>query len=151
MLSKLLGKLAGRDDVEQIAHLGDPAALDAYLQTRKLLVPKKPNHFLDADTFTKEELLELTQAEAKELAGKNIELWVLEVEGTKRLPAFSSMRRLHTFSAKMSKELNKVFSLGYVEMFLPSIRAQIDIDYVDLNLFSSQSWEIGMKNRDEHP
>ena len=40
--------------------------------------------------FTQEQLMEMIEQESKELGGDQIELWILEVDGKKRLPAFSS-------------------------------------------------------------
>ena len=44
----------------------------------------------------------------------------------------------------MSQDLNKVFSLGCFEALLADIVKQADVDFVDLNLFSGKSWEIGI-------
>src|SRR2546425_9982924 len=112
MIAKLLEKITGKDDLERVAYKDDLLLLNDYLKTRRLLIPKKPRRFLDAATFTQEELMKMTEQESKELGGDQIELWILEVDGKKRLPAFSSQRKIEAFSAKMSQDLNKVFSLG---------------------------------------
>jgi hypothetical protein len=147
MIGKVLELITGKDDVERIASKEDLEALNAYLKTRALLFPKMPRRFLDADSFTQEELLRLMEQEATELDGGAFELWILEVDGRKRLPAFSSQKKLQAFSAKISKQLNKVFCLGCVEMLLGEIPNDLGIDYVDLNLFSDKSWAIGIKGQ----
>jgi hypothetical protein len=45
----------------------------------------------------------------------------------------------------MSQELGKVFSLGCIEVLLSDVTKGADIDFVDLNLFSPKSWEIGVR------
>ena len=55
---------------------------------------------------------------------------------------------MEAFSAKMSQDLNKVFGLGCFEGFLPNITSQMDIDFVDLNLFSEKSWEIAVRKQE---
>ena len=147
MIATLLEKITGKDDVERVAYKEDVQQLNDYLKTRRLLFPKKPRCFLDAATFTQEQLIEMIEQESKELGGDQIDLWVLEVDGKKRLPAFSSQKRMEAFSAKMSQDLNKVFSLGCFEALLADITKQADIDFVDLNLFSKKSWEIGVKRQ----
>ncbi len=93
--------------------------------------------------------MKMIEQESKELGSDQIELWILEVDGKKRLPAFSSQKKMEAFSARMSQDLNKVFSLGCFEALLADITKQADIDFVDLNLFSQKSWEIGMKTKNE--
>ena len=90
--------------------------------------------------------MELIASEAKELADAPFEAWVLEVDGKKRLPAFSSQKRMEIFTKTMSEDLNKVFALGGGEVLLSDIVKDLDVDFVDLNLFSEKSWEIGVKN-----
>ena len=145
MIAKMLEKLTGKDDVERVAHKEDLQLLDDYLKTRRLFFPKKPMRFLDAATFTQEQLMELIEQESKELGGDQVELWILEVDGKKRLPAFSSQKKMEAFSAEMSKKLNKVFSLGCIEVLLSDIIKAADIDFVDLNLLSQKSWAIGVR------
>jgi hypothetical protein len=145
MIAKILETLTGKDDVERVADKGDLRLLNEYLKTRRLLIPKRPRRFLDAATFTQEQLLELIEQEAKELSGDQLEPWILEVGGKKQLPAFSSQKKMQAFSARMSKELNKVFSLGCFEVLLPEITEQADIDSVYLNPFSKKSWEIAVR------
>jgi len=144
MLAKILDVLTGKDDVERVAVKGDVQLLNSYLRTRRLFFPKKPRQFLDAATFTQQELMQLIEQESKELVGNDIQLWILDVNGKKHLPAFSSHKKMQTFSAKMSQELNKVFALGFVEVLLPDIAGSAGIDFVDLNLFGPKSWEIAV-------
>jgi len=148
MIAKLLEKITGKDDLERVAYKDDLLLLNDYLKTRRLLIPKKPKRFLDAATFTQEELMTMIEQESKELGGEQIELWILEVDGKKRLPAFSSQKNMEAFSSKMSQDLNKVFSLGCVEALLADITKQADIDFVDLNLFSKKSWEIEVRRKE---
>ena len=145
MIAKLIETLTGKDDVERVAYKEDLGLLNDYLRKRRLFFPKKPLRFLDAATFTREQLMELMEQESKALSADQVELWILEVDGRKRLPAFSSQKKMAAFSAKMSKDLNKVFSLGCVEVLLSDITKAGDIDFVDLNLFSQKSWEIGVR------
>ncbi len=101
MIAKLLETITGKDDLERVAYKEDLNLLNDYLKTRKLLIPKKPRRFLDAATFTQEELMEMIEQESKELGGDRIELWILEIDGKKRLPAFSSQKKMEAFSARM--------------------------------------------------
>jgi hypothetical protein len=145
MVTKLIEALTGKDDLERVAYKGDLAKLNAYLKTRKVLVPRRPRHFLDASSFAEEQLLEVIRKEAEELAGEQFEAWVLEIDGKKRLPAFSSQKRMQEFSAKISQQMNKVFGLGAADFLIGDITRHLDIDFIDLNLFSQKSWEIGVK------
>ena len=145
MIAKLLEKITGKDDLERVAYKEDLGLFGEYLKTRRLLIPRKPKRFLDADTFTQEELIELMRQESGELGGDRIDLWILEVNGRKRLPAFSSQKKMEIFSARMSKDLNKVFGLGCFEALLADITQQADVDFVDLNLFSPKSWELEVR------
>jgi hypothetical protein len=147
MIAKILEKLTGRDDLERVAYKEDLGLLNEYLKTRRLLIPKRPMRFLDAATFTQEELMELIEQESKELGGDQFELWVLDVDGKKRLPAFSSQKKMEEFSGKMSKRLDNVFSLGCIEILLADAIKDLDVDFVDLNLFSQKSWEIGVRRQ----
>ena len=81
------------------------------------------------------------------MRGECIDLWILEVDGKKRLPAFSSQKRMEEFSGKMSQQLGKVFSLGCIEILLEDAIKELDLDFVDLNLFSQKSWEIGVRKQ----
>ena len=144
MIAKLLEKISGKDDLERVAYKEDLRLLSNYLEQRRLWFPVRPQRFLDADTFTQDELLALVEQESKNLAGDEYELWILDVEGKKRLPAFSSQKRMEAFSSTMSSKLDKVFSLGCVEALLSDVTKKLDIDFVDLNLFSPKSWEIGL-------
>ena len=145
MLAWVYEKLTGKDDLERVAHKEDPALLNAYLKTRPVFVPQKPKRFLDAGNFTQEQLLEQIQKDAEELSSNQFEPWILEVDGKKRLPVFSSQARMTAFASKMSKEMDKVFSLGCVSTLLAHITKQLEVDVVDLNLFSNRSWEISVK------
>ncbi len=144
MLAKLLELITGRDDLERVAYRDDIGQLNAYLATRKLLIPKRPRRFLDAASFTPEELLELMREEAEELSSDPFEPWVLEVDGQRRLPAFSSQKKMVIFSGEISKRMDKVFSLGCGEVLLRDLVDSIDIDFIDLNPLSQKSWEIGI-------
>ena len=46
------------------------------------------------------------EQECKELDGESIELWFFEIEGKKRLPAFSSQKRMTAFRCRMPRDLN---------------------------------------------
>src|SRR5438105_913674 len=144
MLAKLLELITGRDDLERVAYRENLGQFNAYLRTRRLLIPKRPRRFLDAANFTPDELLELLREEAEELSGDPFEPWVLEVDGQRRLPAFSSRKKMLIFSGEISKRMEKVFSLGCAEILLRDLVDSLDIDFIDLNLFSPKSWEIGV-------
>ncbi len=88
--------------------------------------------------------MEQIRKDSEQLAGDEFEPWILEVEGKKRLPVFSSQERMTAFAGRMSKELNKVFSLGCIQTLLEGVTRNVDVDFVDLNLFSQKSWEIGI-------
>jgi hypothetical protein len=145
MIAKLLEMFTGKDDLERIAYKEDLGQLNAYLKSRTLLIPKRPKHFLEAASFTQEALLKMIQLGITELAGDAFEPWILEVDGKKRLPAFSSQKKMEVCSGKMSQQMDKVFSLGCAECLLADITKDIDIDFVDLNLFCEKSWEICVK------
>src|SRR5262245_31578823 len=147
MFAKILERLTGKDDLERVAYKEDLGLLNDYLKTRRLLFPKKPKRFLDAATFTQEQLVEMIEQESKELGGDQIELWILDIDGKKRLPAFSSQKSMQAFSSRMSQDLNKVFSLGCFEALLADVAKQADVDFVDLNLYSKKSWEIGVRKQ----
>ena len=112
MIAKLLEMVTGKDDLERVAYKEDLDQLNAYLKTRRLLIPRRPKRFLDAATLTEEHLLELVRQSSEEMAGDRFEPWILEIDGKKRLPAFSSQKKMQAFSSKVSQELNKVFSLA---------------------------------------
>ena len=82
---------------------------------------------------------------AEALAVGPIEPWVLDLDGKRRLPIFSREKRITVFSGEISKRLNKVFSLGFVEVLMSDIVDKIVLDFIDLNLFSPKSWEIQIK------
>lgn len=142
MLNKFLEAITGHDDLERVALKEDARLLTDYLKKRRVFVPKKPRKFLDAANFSQEQLIELFEFESKELDGASIELWILEVDGKKRLPAFSNQKRMEAFSAKMSKELDKVFGLGCIDVLVFDLAKQVEADFLDLNLFSPKSWEL---------
>ena len=147
MIAKLIERITGKDDFERVAYKEDLAQLNAYLKTRKVLIPRKPRRFLDASSFTEAQLLEMIRKETEELAGAEFEPWILEMDGKKRLPAFSSSKRMEAFSAKISQRMNKVFALGGAEFLIEDITKGLDLDFVDLNPFSPKSWEIGVRRR----
>jgi hypothetical protein len=147
MFSKVLDALTGKDDLERVAYKGDLATLNAYLKTRRLMIPRRPKRFLDASNFTEEQFLEMVQKESEDLAGDQFEPWVLEIDGKRRLPAFSSQKKMEAFSKRISQEMNKVFALGSAEVLLAEITEGLDLDFVDLNLFTEKSWEIGVKKQ----
>jgi hypothetical protein len=147
MISKVLELVTGKDDVERVAYKEDAALLDDYLKTRRLLIPQRPKRFLDPSGLTQDKLKEMIEKDMTQLGGEKFEPWILEMNGKKRLPAFSSQKKMEAFSAKISKELNKVFSLGCAEFLLADIPSDAGIDYVDLNLFSGKSWEIALRKQ----
>ena len=144
MLAKILEWITGRDDLERVAYRGDLGSLNSYLKTRRLLIPREPRRFLDAASFTPEELLEAFRAEAEELSDDPFEPWVLEMDGKRRLPAFSSAKKMTVFSGEISKRLDKVFVLGGAEILLSDLVKHLEVDFVDLNASSPRSWEIGV-------
>jgi hypothetical protein len=147
MIGKILETLTGKDDVERIAYKGDSKLLYDYLRTRPLLIPKRPTRSLDPATFTEQQLLELIEHESRELDGQQLELWILDVDGKKVLPAFSSRKKMEEFSARISKEMNRVFSLGCFEALLPDVVKGTTIDIVGLNLFSQKRWELTINRK----
>jgi hypothetical protein len=93
MLAKILELLTGKDDLERVAYKEDLALLNAYLKKRRLWFPQRPKTFLDPSSLTQEQVLEQTRQDAEQLSGEQFEPWVLEVDGKKRLPAFSSQKK----------------------------------------------------------
>jgi len=147
MITKILEKLTGKDDLERVAYKEDLSVLNAYLKKRRVLIPQRPRRFLDAASFTEEQLLEQIRNDSEQLSGEQFEPWILEVDGKKRLPAFSSQKKMLAFSSRMSQELNRVFSLGCISILLEDVTTRADVDFVDLNLFSRKSWEIGVRKQ----
>jgi hypothetical protein len=146
MIGKILEVLTGKDDMERVAAKEDLASLRACLRTRTVFVPKRPRHFLDAASFTEAELLEVIRKESEEAAELPFEAWILEVGGQRRLPIFSSRKRMEQFSKKISKDMNKVFALMATEALLYEI-PDLGLDFADLNLFCESSREIPMRSR----
>ena len=144
MFANLLENITGRDDLERVAHKENLEQLNVYLKSRKVLIPRRPRRFLDANSFTQDQLMEMIRKDLHEMKDAPFEPWILELDGKKRLPAFSSQKKMQEFSSKISQQLNKVFPLGGAEVLLDEITKGLDIDFVDLNLFSEKSREIGM-------
>ena len=144
MIAKILEKMTGKDDLERVAYKEDLALLNAYLKKRHVFVPQRPKRFLDAATFTQEQLMEQIRKDSEQLSSDQFEPWILEVDGKKRLPIFSSQDRMQAFAAKISQDMNKVFGLGCISTLLENVTNHVDVDFVDLNPFSKKSWEIGM-------
>jgi len=90
-------------------------------------------------------LIQQIQKDAGDLAGDLFEPWILEVDRKKRLPAFSSQKKMKALATRISQKLSKVFSLACADFLLEQITKDLDIDFVDLNLFSQKSWEIGIR------
>src|SRR5438132_4409083 len=103
MIAKILELATGKDDLERVAYKEDLGLLNEYLKTRRLLIPRRPKRFLDAATFSQEELTQLIEEEAKDFAGDQFEPWILEVGGKKRLAAFSSQKKIEALSSKRSQ------------------------------------------------
>jgi hypothetical protein len=83
----------------------------------------------------------MIEAESADMAGDQFEPWILELNGVRRLPAFSSEKTMKVFVKTISQQMNKVFALGGAEFLIEDITKDSDIEFVDLNLFSHQSWE----------
>jgi hypothetical protein len=147
LISRLLETVTGKDDLERLADKGHAALLDRYLESRRLFFPKRPRRFLDPAKLAQDELIRLIREEGEETSGDRIEFWVLEVAGKRRLPAFSSLKKAQVFSVKMSQDLNLVFGLGCLEMLLTDALKYVDVDFIDVNLFSKKSWalEVGAR------
>jgi hypothetical protein len=142
---KIFDLFTGKDDVERAASEEDPEVLKSLLKTRKLLVPRMPQRFLDAAAHTEEQLAELRSAENSEIAELLFEPWILEVNGVKKLPVFSSMENMKAFSAQMFVELNQVFALGHEEMLLADVIQGFKFQIASLNIYSEGSRELAVK------
>ncbi|MFZ5830700.1 MAG: hypothetical protein ACOY3P_11465 [Planctomycetota bacterium] len=142
MFSKFLDMVTAKDDIERIAAGGNAEELNQLLKIRPLLVPKRPRQFLDPVTMTPEQLADMTRQEADDASGEDFEPWILELNGKKCLPAFSSEKNAAVFARRISQDLNKVFGLAYIKILLFHQTKNIDVDYVELNLFSKRSWRI---------
>ena len=147
MIAKLLELLTGKDDLERVAAKENLALLNAYLKRRPIFIPQRPQRFLDPKTLTPEQLTEQLKLDAEQLSGDQFEPWILEVDGVKRLPAFSSQKRMQAFAGKMSRDLNKVFGLGCIQILLADVTKHAEVDFVDLNPYSEKSWEIGIRKK----
>src|SRR6266850_8345514 len=99
MIGKILDKLTGKDDLERVAYKEDAALLNAYLKKRPVFVPQRPKRFLDAATFTQEELMEQIRKDSEQLGSDQFEPWILQMDGKKRLPVFSSQERMTAFGS----------------------------------------------------
>ena len=144
MNAKILEKLTGKDDLERVAYKRDLALLNTYLKKGPIFVPQKPRRFLDAITLTQEQLLEQLREDSEQLSSDEFEPWILEIDGKKRLPVFSSRDRMQSFVSKVSQDMNKVFGLGCILILLENVTKHVEIDFVDLNPFCKKSWEIGI-------
>lgn len=147
MIGKILEILTGKDDLERVASKENVALLNAYLTKRPVFIPQRPKRFLDAADFTQEQLLEQIEKDAEQLHGDQFEPWVLELDGKKRLPVFSSQKRMKAFSSKISQDMNKMFTLGCIQILLENVTKHLELDFVELNLFSRKSWEIDVSAR----
>ncbi len=148
MIARLTEWITGKDDLERVAARGDRTRLNAYLETRRLWVPCEPSRFLDASDFGPDDLLRILEEEAEEnAADRPFTPWVMEDDGVRRLPAFSSMRRMTTFAGAISKRLNKVFPLFGAEVLLDDAVLATSVAFVDLNPLCGQSWEIAVEPR----
>jgi hypothetical protein len=107
-----------------------------------VLIPREPQRFLDQDTFSAEELIELVRKEAEELDQDSFCPWILEHDGQRRVPAFSSQKKAVKFSGEISRRLNQVFALGTAEVLLTEIVGDLQVDFVDLNPLTGRSWEL---------
>lgn len=145
MLAKLLEYFTGKDDLERVAYREDHKELNAYLKTRAVLIPRRPRRFLDPKTCTPQQIDEQIRGDLEDLAGNSFEPWILEVNGQRRLPVFSSQKTLTVFARKIGEEMNVIFAVGCIQVLLHEITKKIDVDFVDLNLYSKKSWELGVK------
>ncbi len=145
MLAKILERLTGKDGLERVAAKNNIDLLSAYLQERPVFVPQRPRRFLDASEFSDTELLEQIRKDLEQMSNDVFEPWILEVDGTTRLPVFSNERRSQAFASAISKDMNEVFALGLVAVLLSEVTTQVHVDVVELNLFSKQSWEIAVR------
>ena len=145
MFGKLIDKFTGKDDLERVASREDLPALNACLKTRRVFIPRRPTRSLDASSFTEDQLVELIRLESEESAANGFEPWILEIDGKKRLPAFSSLKKLEVFVGKISEKMDQIFAIDSAEVLIADVTNSVEIDFVDLNLFSEKSWEIGMR------
>lgn len=147
MIARLAEWITGKDDLERVAVRGDTARLNAYLETRLLWVPCEPSRFLDASDFSPEDLLKVLEAEAEDnTPDRPFTAWVMDHDGVRRLPAFSSLKRMTTFAGAISKRLDKVFPLGGGEMLMSDVVRATGVEFVDLNVLCGQSWEIAVRS-----
>ena len=144
MIAKLIERITGKDDLERVAYKEDLGLLNAYLKKRPVFVPQRPRRFLDAATFTQQQLMEQIKKDSEQLASEQFEPWILEMDGKKRLPVFSSQERMQAFASRISQDMNKVFGLGCISILLENVTKLVVVDFVDLNPFSKKSWEIGI-------
>jgi hypothetical protein len=148
MIPKLLEAITGKDDLERVAWRENLAELNECLKTRRVWVPRRPKRYLDASHHTQAQFLKMMEDEAKDFSDDRFEPWVLELDGKKRLPIFSSQKKMEIFASKVSQHLNKVFWLGGVQMLFADVIRGLEIDFADLNAMTGKNWEIGVKVHD---
>jgi hypothetical protein len=89
--------------------------------------------------------MELIETEARELADDPFTPWILEIDGKRVLPAFSSQKKMEVFSGEISQRMNRVFALGCGDVLILDIAKDLQIDVIALNLLNKESWEIGVQ------
>src|SRR4051812_11288468 len=109
MLEKLLERWTGKDDLERVASRENLDRLNSYLRTRRVIIPCRPRRFLDPTGLTKEAMLEFVEKEMHELATGPFEPWVFESSGKRRLPVFSSQKKVEAFTRRVTEDMKKVF------------------------------------------
>ena len=134
-------------ELERIAQHGDLDELNACLKTHPLWVPRKPRRFIDPVGLTKDQLFEKIRIDLEELKKEPFVPWILELDGKRRLPVFSSRQRMAAFRTHITKDLKQAFGLVCVTILFADILKRADIDSVDLNLFTENGREIGVRRR----
>ena len=135
------------NDLERLAQQGDLDELNAYLKTHPVWIPMRPRRLLDPTQLSREQLLEEIRKDSEELKKMPFKPWILELEGKKRLPIFSSNQRMQEFSRRIGQEMKQAFSLRGAKIPLELVAKHFDIDFADLNMFGENSVEIGLRRR----
>src|SRR4051812_13778714 len=130
MFAKVIELFIGLDDLERVANRDNIQELNEYLKSRTIWIARKPQRFLDAANFDEQQLMQMITDESEKLNEADFQPWVLELNGKRRLPIFSSMRKMDVFSKRISTEMNKVFALGGVESLLSCAIKSLEVDVV---------------------
>lgn len=135
-----LNRIVGRKDrLTRLAQRSDRRAfIETMGQCRPYVLAAMQSEGLDAETFSAEDLIEEVARCARDLSEREtFACFQYELDGSDRLPFFSSEKNAQTFCGEYSKMLNRVFPFQLLEVH-PSAIADL-IDCCDELVFNDQS------------